>query len=170
MQLRARLVERPPQRGQPRKGTTKELMVLLTNLRKEDGFDSSTLIKMYVSRWGIETAIRELKSFMGLEPFHTMTVEGVEQEIAASLVWMAMGSMLQIRAEDGMPPDRRVIRTDCLRAATSLVEDWMKGESIVKGEEIYIESLRRFWNKDRPGRYYERKCQFPHGRSVGNFG
>jgi len=129
--VRARLVERSQQPGRPRKGTKKERMVILTTLKEEDGFSRAELIKIYGARWGIESLFGELKSFMSVEPFHSELVSGVEQEIAASLIWMALASSMQAEAERTLG-GRRVVRTDCLRGAADLIGDLLKGRSITE--------------------------------------
>ena len=164
-QIQARLVERDRQRGRPRKGTTKERMVILTTLREADGFTRKELVKIYAARWGIESLFGELKSFMNVEPFHTEFVAGCEQEIAASLIWMALGSSMQAEAERTMN-GRRVYRTDCLRAAAELVGDLLEGRPIAERMQSYIEGLQQYGYAPRPGRHAPRECKMPFGRSV----
>ncbi len=164
-QVRARIVERPRQPGRPRKGTKKERMVILTTLREEDGFSRTELIKIYSARWGIESLFGEMKSFMNVEPFHTEFVSGVEQEVAASLIWMALASSMQAEAERTLE-GRRVVRTDCLRAASDLIGDLLKGRSITESKEEWISSLRQYCYSPRPDRHAPRECKMPFGRSV----
>jgi hypothetical protein len=163
--VRARLVERSRQPGRPRKGTKKERMVILTTLREEDGFSRNELLKIYGARWGIESLFGELKSFMNVEPFHTEFVCGVEQEIAASLIWMALASTMQAEAERTLE-GRRVVRTDCLRGATILVGDLLEGRSITESMERWIDGLRQYSYAPRANRHAPRECKMPFGRSV----
>jgi len=163
--VQARLVERSRQPGRPRKGTTKERMVILTTLRSEDGFTPKEIIKIYGARWGIESLFGELKSFMNIEPFHSESVTGVEQEVAASLIWMALASSMQAEAERTLD-GRRVVRTDCLRGATILIGDLLEGRSITEGMERWISGLRQYSYKPKPGRHAPRECKMPFGRSV----
>jgi hypothetical protein len=163
--IRARIVERSREPGRPRKGTKKERMVILTTLTEEDGFSRKELIKIYGARWGIESLFAELKSFMNVEPFHTEFVSGVEQEIAASLIWMALASSMQAEAERTLE-GRRVVRTDCLRAAADLMGDLLKGRSITESMERWISSLRQYSYAPIPGRHAPRECKMPFGRSV----
>lgn len=168
--LKARLVERTRQRGRPRRGTKKERMVLLTTLREEDGFTRSELIKLYGARWGVETAFRELKSFMSTEPFHSKSVEGIEQEIVAGLIWMALASLLESSALDGVPDGYRVVRTDCYRFAGILLGDFLAGR-YREGEFLrLVDELRRYAQRRSPNRYAERRCNVPYGRSQKQFG
>jgi hypothetical protein len=163
--IRARIVERKRQPGRPRKGTTKERMVILTTLTAESGFSRQELIKLYGARWGIESLFGELKSFMNIEPFHTEFVAGVEQEVAASLIWMALASSMQAEAERTLD-GRRVYRTDCLRSATDLLVDLLEGRSITDRMAQCISALRQYCYTPRPDRHAPRECKMPFGRSV----
>ena len=115
-------------------------MVLLTSLEEEDGFDRPTLLKMYQARWGVETLFRERKSFLDVEPFHGKTVQSCEQDIAASLIWMALATHLQAEAESRME-NRRVLRSDCLRYAADRVDGLLTGGSPTGGFEADIQAL-----------------------------
>jgi len=165
-----RLVERDRQRGRPRRGAKKERMVILTNLSEADGFTREELVKVYGSRWGVETAFRELKTFMSTEPFHSKSVNGIEQELVAGLIWMALASSLESAALDDLPDGYKVVRTDCYRFAGVLLGHFMTG--CYREEEFrrYVESLRRYAQKRKPNRYAERKCEVPFGRSQKRFG
>ena len=164
--IRARLVERDRQRGRPRKGTTKERMVIVTTLAEADGFTRQELVKIYGARWGIESLFAELKSFMNVEPFHSEFVSGCQQEIAASLIWMALASSMQAEAESTLTDGRRVVRSDCLRAAADLLGDLLAGRSIAESWERDISGLRQFAYKPRPERHAPRICKMPFGRSI----
>lgn len=163
--VHARLVERDARRGRPRKGTKSERMVILTTLTEEDGFTRDDVIKLYAARWGIESLFKELKSFMGVEPFHSTTVHGCEQEIAASLLWMALAAYLQGEAERTLD-GRKVYRSDCLRAASDLVTRLLRGMPIDDDIRRDIDGLRAFSYKPRPGRHHPRECKMPFGRTV----
>lgn len=163
--VRARLVERDMRRGRPRAGTKTERMVILTTLSEDDGFTRNDVIKLYAARWGIESLFKELKSFIGIEPFHSTCVQGCEQEIAASLLWMALAAYLQGEAERTLD-GQKVYRSDCLRAASDLVMLVMRGQPIDEQVRNDIDGLRAFAYKPRPQRHYPRKCKMPFGRSV----
>jgi hypothetical protein len=163
--IRARLVERDRRSGRPRKGTTSERMVILTTLTEEDGFSRQEVIDIYAARWGIESIFKELKVFMGVEPFHSTTVSGCEQEVAASLIWMAFAAFLQGEAERTLE-DRKVYRSDCLRHAHDLVMLILNDRPFDDEMRRAIRDLRDFSYKPRPGRHYPRECKMPFGRSV----
>lgn len=163
--MRARLVERDRKRGRPRKGTKPERMVILTTLTEEDGFDRASLIKLYGARWGIESLFGEMKSFMDVESFHSGFVDGCEQEIAAAMIWMALGSFLQAEAERTLE-GRRVVRADCLRAASDLLTNALQGRDIRRQLEEDLQVLRQFSYLPKADRHYPRECKRPHGRSI----
>lgn len=163
--LRVKVVERDPQRGRPRTGTKKERMVIVSTLPEEDGFDRKALIKLYAARWGIESLFKEMKSFMEIEDFHSRTVQGCEQELVAAMLWMALASFLQSEAERTLD-GRRVVRADCLRAATDLLASIFSGRSINAQIERDLEGLRRFSYTPRPDRHYPRECKRPFGRTI----
>jgi transposase len=166
----ARLVERDRQRGRPRKGTKKERMVILTTLSEADGFTRDEIVKIYGARWGIETAFREMKSFAGLEPLHTKTALGVEQEVAAAMIWMTIASLLESTALDGLPDGMKVIRTDCYRYAGLLLGDFLAGRWTQSGFNELVTALQKYAYQPKPGRYAERICHDPYGRSRKQFG
>jgi hypothetical protein len=163
--VRARLVERDARRGRPRKGTKPERMVILTTLCEEVGFSRKDIIDIYAARWGIESIFKELKSFIGIEPFHSTTVTGCEQEIAASLIWMAFAAYLQGEAESTLD-GRKVNRVDCLHYAANLVVYVLEGRPIDDEMRRLIAALRDFSYKPRPGRSYPRECKMPFGRTI----
>lgn len=165
--MRARFVERNKKPGPAKKGQKKERMVLLTSLEEVDGFDRPALLKMYQARWGVETLFRELKSFLDVEPFHGKTVQSCEQEIAASLIWMALAAHLQAEAESRMQ-NRRVLRSDCLRYAADRVDALLRNGSPPGNFEDDIEALIQLssYAGSTKTRSFPRECKMPYGRSV----
>ena len=163
--VRAKVVERDRTPGRPRKGTKKERMVILSTLSEDDGFDRKALIRIYGARWGIETLFGEMKSFMQVENFHSGFVDGCEQEIVAAMLWMALASFLQTEAERTLD-GRRVVRADCLRAASDLVSDLVRGRCIETQLENDIIALRQCAYEPQPDRHYPRECKRPFGRTV----
>lgn len=164
--VRVRIVERDRKRGRPRKGTKSERMIILSTLREEDGFDRKALIQLYGARWGIESLFGEMKSFMDIERFHSDNAECCEQEIVASMIWMALASYLQAEAESGLTDGRRVVRADCLRVASDLVSDIIKGHKISDSIELDIQGLRQGSYNPQADRHYPRECKRPYGRSI----
>ena len=163
--VRVKVVERDAQRGRPRKRTKNERMVIVSTLSEKDGFDRKALLKLYAARWGIESLFKEMKSFMQTEDFHSKTVHGCEQELVAAMIWMALASFLQSEAE--RPLDgRRVVRADCLRAASDLLYAILSGQPISDQIDSDIASLRQFAYAPKPDRHYPRQCKRPFGRTI----
>ena len=163
--VHVRAVERTPQQGRPRTGTKKERMVIVSTLREEDGFDRNALIKLYAARWGIESLFKEMKSFMQTEDFHSKTVHGCEQELVAAMIWMALASFLQSEAERTLD-GRRVVRADCLRAASDLLVAIFSGRPIHDQLAHDIAGLRMFSYAPQSDRHYPRECKRPFGRTI----
>lgn len=163
--IRVKVVERDPQRGRARKGTKKERMVIVSTLTKEDGFDGKDLLRLYAARWGIESLFKEMKSFMQTEDFHSKTVHGCEQELVAAMIWMALASFLQSEAERTLD-GRRVVRADCLRAASDLLVSVLSGQSIQEQMDADLAALRQFAYSPQPDRHYPRECKRPFGRTI----
>jgi hypothetical protein len=163
--VKMRLVERAKKKGRPRIGAKAESMVIVTTLKVEDGFTPQEIVKLYGARWGIESLFKELKSFMGIEPMHTKTVAGGEQEICASLIWMALGTLLQVEAESTLE-GRRVVRADCLRAASDLILELLEGNPIDRRIENDLAGLRKFCYTTQTGRHAPRECKMPYGRTI----
>lgn len=168
-QVTARLVERDRQRGRPRAGTKKERMVILTTLRAEDGFTRDEIVKIYGARWGIETIFRELKSFAGLDPLHAKSALGVEQEVAAALIWMTIASLLEATAMKDLPEGVKIIRADCYRYAGLLLGDFLTNRWSTTAFDELVAALRKYAYKPKLGRYAKRVCNDPHGRSREQF-
>jgi len=163
--LRVRVVERDAKRGRPTKGTKSERMVIVSTLTDKDGFDRKALLKLYAARWGIESLFKEMKSFMQTEDFHSKTVHGCEQELVAAMIWMALASFLQAEAE--RPLDgRRVVRADCLRAASDLLFAVLSGKPIFDQIDSDIAALRQFAYAPQTDRHYPRECKRPFGRTI----
>ena len=163
--IHVKVVERDAQRGRPRKGSKRERMVILSTLTEKDGFDRKALIKLYAARWGIESLFKEMKSFMQTEDFHSKTVHGCEQELVAAMIWMALASFLQSEAERTLD-GRRVVRADCLRAASDLLVVVLSGRPIDEHIDSDIAALRLFSYKPQPDRHYQRECKRPFGRTI----
>jgi DNA-binding TFAR19-related protein (PDSD5 family) len=165
IEVHVKVVERDAKRGRPRAGTKSERMVIVSTLTEEEGFDRKALLKLYAARWGIESLFKEMKSFIQTEDFHSKTVHGCEQELVAAMIWMALASFLQNEAERTLV-NRRVVRADCLRAASDLLVSLFAGRSIQKQIDRDLEGLRKFSYGPRPPRHFPRECKRPSGRSI----
>lgn len=159
-----RLIRRNFRRGRPRRGQKHETMVILTTLTREDGFDRDAIIKLYAARWGIETVYREVKCEFDIERFHSRSVVGIEQEIAAVLAWIGFASALQMIGESTLPEGRRVYRTLCFNSATRIMEAIFQGRdpSLIFAKELA--SLTMYHYAPKAGRSCPRERKAPIGR------
>ena len=71
-------------------------MVLATNLSKEQ-FSGKDLVKLYQSRWAIETSLRDLTTTLKTEQWHSKKVNGIMQEIFV-LLWYVNNIKIQMAA------------------------------------------------------------------------
>jgi hypothetical protein len=93
--IRVRLIRRVFKRGRPRKGQTRETMVLMTTLLDTVAWPSERLIAMYERRWDIETWFRDIKVHFGMESFHSRSEKLIEQEILSLMTWMTLCSIIE---------------------------------------------------------------------------
>lgn len=159
-----RLIRRNFRRGRPRRGQTPETMVILTTLTEADGFDRDTVIKLYESRWGVETVFREMKCEFDIERFHAKSVEGIQQEIAAVLTWIAFASAIQLIAESKLPEGRRVLRTLCFAEATKVMQAILAGGDLAQVLITALENVCLYHYAPKSGRSYPRERKSPIGR------
>lgn len=159
-----RLIRRAFRVGRPRKHQTAQTMVVLTTLLDETAFPRDEILRIYTARWGVETLLRELKVDLDVEDFHSRSRTGLEQEVAMSLLWIALTSALQHIAEDGLPDGRRVVRTHASHAAERMLEDACAGKEPWRLYERDIAWLKESSVKPRPGRSLPRYSKSPFGR------
>jgi hypothetical protein len=66
---------------------TKEIMIFVTNL-DEQMFTNKEISDLYLRRWAIEGAFRDMTSVLKMEQWHSKKLNGILQEIFA-LLWLA---------------------------------------------------------------------------------
>ncbi len=175
-----RLVRRRFCAGAPKKGQTRERMIILTTLLNGDVYSTEAILDLYSRRWDIETRFREMKHQFGLESFHSTRVDGIEQEIYAVLTWMTLSAMIAGMAEkavdkrrgcqDWNDPQRwQISRADVFSATRRLffavlvdprgAIDHLVG--LAEGEAEWIAAGAR---RRRPGRSFIRETKRPWGR------
>ena len=159
-----RLIRRDSRRGRPVRGQKTDVMVIMTTLMTEDGFDRDAILKLYTARWGIESLFREVKCEFDIERFHAKSVTGIQQEIAAVLSWIAFASAIQIIAENNLPDGRRVLRTLCFAEATKVMQAILSGGDLNAILQQALENVCRYHYAPRPGRSYPRERKAPYGR------
>lgn len=162
--VRMRLIRRNFRPGRPLRHQKAQTMVVLTTLLDHAQFPQDEILRIYTARWGVETLLRELKAQCEVERFHTRSRIGFEQEIAMSLLWIALTSALQHVAESTLPDGRRVVRTHCAFVAEMLITEACAGRDPHKRLAELILWIRSGSTKPRPGRSYPRRRKSPFGR------
>lgn len=162
--VRMRLIRRKFRPGRPRQHQTAQTMVVLTTLTDETVFPRDEILQIYTARWGVETVLRELKVDLDVEDFHSRSRIGLEQEIAMSLLWIALTSALQHIAERDLPDGRRVVRTHAAHAAERMIEAACAGKDPWQHYDQDLAWLRESSVKPRPGRSFPRYSKSPVGR------
>lgn len=161
-----RLIRRPGLRGRPLKHQTRETMVILTTLLPKHGFEAKDIIDLYGKRWGIETLFREMKEAFGIERFHARTTDGIQQEIATVLMWVALTSAIHATVQDGLTDGKRANRTVSREIARICLAKALEDGTPAKLDAMIIEARRHAY-KPRPGRSFPRQSKLPFGRSKG---
>jgi hypothetical protein len=79
--LPASVTVREVRRTVRRKGFRPITVTVITTLLDEQKYPAEQLIKLRMSRWGVEVDLRHLKTTMGMELLHCESVEGVKKEL-----------------------------------------------------------------------------------------
>jgi Transposase DDE domain len=75
-----------------------EIAVFATNLFSASDHPPATIADLYMHRWDIETAFREMKIWHGLENFHARFADGIHQEVTALMLFMLLSAELEHQA------------------------------------------------------------------------
>lgn len=179
-----RLVLRTFDPGRPRTGENRQRMVVLSTLTDNQTVSDEQIIALYHQRWGIETIHREMKSIATVERWHGTTKSLIRQEIHAVMCWFAIAGAIasSIEAEattvqrntGDERPDQRV-NTRLVFTAVHHVLVWQAAighqhEAVVAYLQSHADTamnmVRRFMQRRRPGRLYERKPKHPYAREI----
>jgi len=162
-----RLIRRPALKGRPLKHQGKrDVMVILTTLLPKHGFEAKDIIELYGKRWGIESLFREMKEAFGIERFHARTTDGIQQEIATVLMWVALTSAIHAAVQDGLTDGKRANRTVSREIARICLAKALDDGTMVKLDAAITEARRHAY-KPRPGRSFPRESKLPFGRTPG---
>ena len=80
-----------------------EIEVLATNLWRQRGHPRTTLAALYIQRWRIETAFREMKVYHALETFSATYPDGIYQEITAIQIFLLLVAEVEAMARASHP-------------------------------------------------------------------
>lgn len=165
--IAVRLIRRPALRGRPKKHQQKrDAMVILTTLLPKQGFEAKEIIDLYGKRWGIETLFREMKEAFAIERFHARTTDGIQQEIATVLMWVALTSAIHAAVQDGLTDGKRANRTVSREIARICLAKALEGTMPARIDAMITEARRHAY-KPRPGRSFPRESKLPFGRTNG---
>lgn len=162
--ITVRLVRKNFRRGRPRKHQRAETMVILTTLLPRDGFEAKDIVDLYGRRWGIETLFREMKEAFSIERFHSRSLRGIEQEVAAVLAWLALSAVLQDHIEVELGDGRRAIASLCRAAVEKFLLMAWRGDDLEPSITSWLEHIRKYAYKPRPGRSFPRETKRSWGR------
>ena len=161
----ARLIRRPALKGRPLKHQgTRDVMVILTTLLPRHGFEAKDIIDLYGKRWGSETLFREMKEAFGIERFHARTTDGIQQEIATVLMWIALTAAIHAAVQDGLTDGKRANRTVSRHIARICLATAIDHGTIANLDTA-ITQARRHADKPPPGRSFPRVSKLPFGRT-----
>jgi hypothetical protein len=76
------IVVREVRRTVRRQGFRPVTVTVITTLLDEKKYPAEELVKLRMSRWGVETDLRHLKTTMGMDVLRCESVEGVKKEVA----------------------------------------------------------------------------------------
>ncbi len=83
----------PP--GRPKKGQTRDLMVIVTTLLDPVAYSAKAILARYDERWGVETAYREMKITFAIEHFHSEDADFIVQELYALMTWLCVAAAME---------------------------------------------------------------------------
>lgn len=157
-----RLVRRNPPRGRPLKHQRRETLVILTTLLPKHGFEAKDIVDLYGRRWNIESLFREMKESFTIERFHARSLDGIQQEIATVLMWIALIAVIHAAVQDGLSDGKRANRVACREVARVCLVKALGGQAADLGR--LITEARRHSYKPRVGRSFPRESKLPFGR------
>ena len=142
--------------------------LLLTSLRRSD-ITLSQMGQLYHLRWEIEEFYKLLKSdFFSLRQLHAKSILGVEQELRAQLLMVAIARLLMANAaaERDVPYHDLSMKSGLLAAATSIVRLLLCDDPDRRLDQhaALLRRIARQRNKRRPGRSCPRRSFKPGPR------
>jgi hypothetical protein len=153
--------------------------VFATNLLNKRLHRRRSLGALYCHRWDLETAFREMKVWYGLENFAARYAAGIQQEVAALMIFMQLTAELEAQAMDyhavemetsehhhhPIKPEIRFNRRYLCVCVGYLMTASAEGPA--KLAEMYDYAMSQLWRyrqKRKPGRTFERKAKSPNSK------
>jgi hypothetical protein len=142
------------------------ISVLLTNLFDKKEFHRKEIIDLYFRRWEVESYYRDEKVIMEIETFHSKTVNGILQELYASMIMSVITRTIMIMASENISSGtqeyqfKNAIVTLAYEAAILVPDDPEK--SVLIFEEIIDEIARvKYYRPKTPQKTKPRVCKKP---------
>lgn len=176
-----RVVRRSFRPGRPQKGQKRQTMILITS-HKEPHISDQDIVDAYGKRWCIETIHNELKTLAKIETWHTVSTQGIQQEVFCHMMWFLLvghiASHLETEKRTANPTlapranTRRVM--DAARAiATALfaasVHKGSVAEYLYEKADRELNRIRRHISTRRKRPTRPRKPFHPYARSRKNY-
>jgi hypothetical protein len=135
---------------------------LLTTLIDKKKYPIEKLKDLYHARWGVEEFFKLSKTYLNLENFHSKTVHGIEQEIAAHFVVLHLAQLLAKIAD----PTKQINRRHAVNQLVQNIEKLFLAST--KALKTFlpwvIGIMTRCKVPIRPGRSYIRRSRKPINR------
>lgn len=138
------------------------LSVLLTSLLDCQMYPTEEIIKLYFKRWEIETFYRHEKAYIQLEQFHSRSVNGILQELFASLIVSVIAAALMVIAcgtgnqnQNKLPLEKSIVRLQFKNAVMAVAAEaaFLAPRDPERAVEIFVELLEDI----RRVKYYKPK-------------
>ena len=163
VQIRIRLIRGP-------KDNEGNRVILATNFPDSKQYSRRSLLKLYRSRWTVETMYGRVKNLLKLEAFHSKSVNGVMQEVYANLLVISLTALIALGAacELGLDPEvavpsfknaQAVVRRHLFETILAHPEP-TRDAARALARELIEEASRVIWKK-QPGRSYPRVSKQP---------
>ena len=138
------------------------LSVLLTSLLDCQKYPAEEIIKLYFKRWEIETFYRHEKTYIQIEEFHSRSVNGIHQELFASLIVSVIASVLMVIASETenkdqykLPYRKNIVRLQFKNAVMTVAAEaaFLASRDPQRAAEILVELI----DDIRKVKYYKLK-------------
>lgn len=153
--------------------------VFATSLLDKRRHRRRALGALYCHRWDLETAFREMKVWYGLENFAARYADGIQQEVAALMIFMQLTAELEAQALEHhdvemeksendhgiIKPEFRFNRRYLCVCVGYLMAAAAEGPA--KLAEMYGHAMSQLWRyrqRRKPGRMFERKAKSPNSK------
>jgi Transposase DDE domain len=156
-----------------------DIAIFATNLLNKKLHRRKSLGALYCYRWDLETAFREMKVWYGLENFAARYADGIQQEVAALMIFMQLTAELEAQALDyhdietkktdegnhPLVPEFRFNRRYLCVCVGYLMAAAAEGPA--KLAEMYNYAMSQLWRyrqRRKPGRTFERIAKSPNSK------